>query len=173
MELPVVTIDPTDFLGFIPEDLFDALNYRGEATKIIRSFCHTVNDFRKGIEVIGYLDAYRLKRMTFCNCTVTMKDGSEFVLKSHKSHENLIGKECTIWITGERRNRIEITKDDIIWTCVKDSDKVFPKCGTELLKVKFGGHGMKNVLQMLNIYDNYVKTFLDTYQKALAKAEVA
>lgn len=170
MELPIVTIDPKDFIGFVPEDLFNAFDIRDFGEEAIRSFCTTVNKFRQGIPVECFLYEYRFKRMTFHNCVVTRANGEEFTIKSHKNHINLWGSDCTIWLTEERQNRLEVSKNEIKWVCVKDSGKVFPKCGIEFLKIKYGDYGIKNVTQLLCIYDNYVKVFIDTYKEHMAKA---
>ncbi len=170
MELPIVTIEPKDFLTFVPEDLYAEFNRRRNAEEVIRSFCTTVNKFREGIPVECFVFEYRFKRMTFHNCVVTRANGDEFTLKSHKNHAELWGKPCTIWLTEQRENRLEISANEIKWVCVKDEGKVFPKCGTEFLKIKYGEHGIKNVTRLLTIYDNYVKVFIDTYEKHIREA---
>jgi len=166
----VITIEPDDFLSFVPEDLYKRLNKDYNARNIIKAFCKTVNDFRSGIKVVQEIPVYHFKRLTFRNCTTVDETGKEFVLKSHNSNVGLVGQVFTIYMTDSRLSKVVSDGNKIIWHCVKDPNRAFPKCGKELLKLKFAGHGSENIDQLLKIHDDYVHAYIAEYNRVLEES---
>lgn len=174
MDIPAITLEAQDFITLIPDELYKELDRDCNAKNVITAFCTTVNHFRTGVPVVGYIPPNTFKRMTFFNCRVELESGRSIVMKSHKSHADLLqSKFFTIYLTDEEENKIVWNGRELKWTCVKDKEKNFPKCGTELLKIKFGGHGVKNVTRMLGIFDDYVRHYMATYREHLGEVETA